>query len=86
MTSFLSSTDDKELKRTLQSLACGKIRPLSKTPMSRDVSDTDTFAVNVDFKHQLFRIKINQIQVKETVWKNTELIFGEYSEVFFFHF
>eukprot|EP00871_Galdieria_phlegrea_P005046 jgi/Galph1/5542/GphlegSOOS_G4136.1 len=46
----------KELKRTLQSLACGKIRVLKKEPLSRDVEDED----------------INQIQVKETAEENQQ--------------
>lgn len=56
-----------ELKRTLQSLACGKTRVLHKNPKGRDVDDTDSFIYNADFRNKLFRIKINQIQMKETV-------------------
>lgn len=59
--------EDSELRRTLQSLACGKARVLTKTPKSKDVEDGDKFSCNDDFKHKLFRIKINQIQMKETV-------------------
>uniref|UniRef100_A0A667ZCH3 Cullin 4B n=1 Tax=Myripristis murdjan TaxID=586833 RepID=A0A667ZCH3_9TELE len=59
--------EDSELRRTLQSLACGKARVLTKLPKSKDVEDGDKFACNDDFKHKLFRIKINQIQMKETV-------------------
>lgn len=33
----------------------------------RDVDDGDTFFFNSEFKHKLCRIKINQIQLKETV-------------------
>lgn len=59
--------EDSELRRTLQSLACGKARVLTKLPKSKDVEDGDKFSCNDDFKHKLFRIKINQIQMKETV-------------------
>uniref|UniRef100_A0A3B3UTN5 Cullin 4B n=1 Tax=Poecilia latipinna TaxID=48699 RepID=A0A3B3UTN5_9TELE len=59
--------EDSELRRTLQSLACGKARVLTKIPKSKDVEDGDKFSCNDDFKHKLFRIKINQIQMKETV-------------------
>lgn len=59
--------EDSELRRTLQSLACGKARVLHKNPKSKDVEDGDKFSCNDDFKHKLFRIKINQIQMKETV-------------------
>lgn len=31
------------------------------------MEDGDKFIFNGDFKHKLFRIKINQIQMKETV-------------------
>ncbi|CAG4954062.1 unnamed protein product [Colias eurytheme] len=55
-----------ELRRTLQSLACGKARVLGKTPRGREVHDNDTFSFNGDFANKLFRIKINQIQMKET--------------------
>lgn len=63
----LGSAEDSELRRTLQSLACGKARVLHKVPKSKDVEDGDKFSCNDDFKHKLFRIKINQIQMKETV-------------------
>ncbi|XP_061430926.1 cullin-4A-like isoform X1 [Lethenteron reissneri] len=59
--------EDGELRRTLQSLACGKARVINKEPKSKDVEDGDHFLLNGDFKHKLFRIKINQIQMKETV-------------------
>ncbi|KAK3938500.1 putative ubiquitin ligase [Diplogelasinospora grovesii] len=61
-----------ELKRTLQSLACGKIRVLAKHPKGKDVSDTDTFTVNRAFYDPKVRIKINQIQLKETKEENQE--------------
>ncbi|KAG8192285.1 hypothetical protein JTE90_002110 [Oedothorax gibbosus] len=60
-----------ELKRTLQSLACGKVRVLQKVPRGKDVDDTDKFVFNNDFKNKLFRIKINQIQMKETQEEQT---------------
>ncbi|XP_052895296.1 cullin-4B [Anopheles moucheti] len=55
-----------ELKRTLQSLACGKARVLTKIPKGREVENTDNFHFNNEFTNKLFRIKINQIQMKET--------------------
>ncbi|XP_054159550.1 cullin-4A-like [Oppia nitens] len=61
-----TSIEDSELRRTLQSLACGKARVLTKIPKGRDVLDDDRFAFNIEFKNKLFRIKINQIQLKET--------------------
>lgn len=66
-----TAIEDSELRRTLQSLACGKARVLHKVPKGRDVVDGDKFVFNDDFKHKLFRIKINQIQMKETQEENT---------------
>ena len=34
--------------------------------------DTDTFAVNLNFTHPRYRIKINQIQAKETKQENQQ--------------
>lgn len=58
-----------ELKRTLQSLACGIVgtRVLTKDPKGRDVSDDDYFHFTSDFANKLFRIRINTIQLRETV-------------------
>ncbi|KAK4189530.1 Cullin family-domain-containing protein [Podospora australis] len=61
-----------DLDRTLQSLACGKTRVLTKHPKGREVSPTDTFTVNKTFSDPKFRIKINQIQLKETRQENKE--------------
>ncbi|CAK7564742.1 MAG: Serine/threonine-protein kinase tel1 [Sporothrix epigloea] len=59
-----------DLDRTLQSLACGKVRVLTKHPKGRDVGVNDTFTVNKAFTDPKFRIKINQIQLKETKEEN----------------
>ncbi|ERE64076.1 cullin-4B-like protein [Cricetulus griseus] len=72
--------EDGELRRTLQSLACGKARVLTKNPKGKDIEDGDKFICNDDFKHKLFRIKINQIQMKETVEEQastTERVFQD---------
>lgn len=72
--------EEGELRRTLQSLACGKARVLNKNPRGKDVEDGDRFNFNNDFKHKLFRIKINQIQMKETVEEQvstTERVFQD---------
>ncbi|EEC76292.1 hypothetical protein OsI_13805 [Oryza sativa Indica Group] len=63
--------EDKELRRTLQSLACGKVRVLQKMPKGRDVEDKDEFVFNEEFSAPLYRIKVNAIQMKETVEENT---------------
>lgn len=61
---------DVELQRTLQSLACAKYRVLSKRPKGRDVNPTDEFSFNTAFTDPKMRIKINQIQLKETKEEN----------------
>lgn len=67
---------DDELKRTLQSLAVGRVdkRVLLKQPKGKDISEDDVFYYNKNFQHQLFRIRINQVQMKETAeeQQNTE--------------
>ncbi|ETI21355.1 hypothetical protein G647_07701 [Cladophialophora carrionii CBS 160.54] len=63
---------DAELKRTLQSLACAKYQVLRKHPRGRDVSETDTFTFSHTFSDAKMRIKINQIQLKETKEENRE--------------
>lgn len=67
-----TSLSEGELERTLQSLACGKIRPLVKSPKGKDVKPTDTFVVNKAFADPKYRVKINQIQLKETKAENKE--------------
>ncbi|KXJ97452.1 Cullin family protein [Microdochium bolleyi] len=59
-----------DLDRTLQSLACGKFRVLTKHPKGKEVSPTDTFTVNKAFSDPKYRVKINQIQLKETKEEN----------------
>merc|ERR1712045_937941 len=61
-----TNIEDGEMRRTLQSLACGKARVLTKIPKGKDINDGDKFIFNKDFTTALFKIKINQIQLKET--------------------
>ncbi|KAF8854845.1 Cullin-domain-containing protein [Acephala macrosclerotiorum] len=63
---------DAELQRTLQSLACAKFRVLAKNPKSRDVGPDDNFTINLAFWDPKYRVKINQIQLKETKEENKE--------------
>lgn len=69
-TELTSSTADPELKRTLQSLACAKYRVLTKNPKGKEVNTTDQFWWNAGFTDEKRRIKINQIQLKETKEEN----------------
>lgn len=61
-----------ELARTLQSLACAKLRPLTKHPKGRDINTTDQFSLNASFSDPKYRIKINTVQLKETKEENKE--------------
>ncbi|KAH8479441.1 hypothetical protein H0E87_031626, partial [Populus deltoides] len=49
--------EDKELRRTLQSLACGKVHVLQKLPKGRDVEDDDSFVFNEGFAAPLLSNK-----------------------------
>lgn len=69
---MLTDPDDVELQRTLQSLACARYRVLSKNPKGKDVNPGDVFTVNLNFSHPKYRIKINQIQAKETKQENQQ--------------
>ncbi|KAK1305136.1 Cullin-4 [Acorus calamus] len=59
-----TSIEDKELRRTLQSLACGKVRVLQKIPKGRDVEDNDIFVFNEEFTAPLYRIKVDAAIVR----------------------
>ena len=72
MPALLTDPDDVELQRTLQSLACARYRVLSKHPKGKDVNTSDVFTVNLNFSHPKYRIKINQIQAKETKQENQQ--------------
>ncbi|KAF9736771.1 hypothetical protein PMIN06_003502 [Paraphaeosphaeria minitans] len=61
-----------ELNRTLQSLACARLRPLTKHPKGREINETDTFTLNANFTDPKYRIKINTVQLKETAAENKE--------------
>ncbi|XP_023338669.1 cullin-4B [Eurytemora carolleeae] len=61
-----TNIEDGEIRRTLQSLACGKARVLTKIPKGKDILDGDKFVFNNEFTNALYKIKINQVQMKET--------------------
>lgn len=67
-----SGLPDREINRTLQSLACGKYRVLTKSSKGPTINSTDTYTLNLNFSTEKFRIKINQIQLKETKEENKE--------------
>lgn len=51
-------------------MACAKYRVLVKKPKGKDINPTDTFVYNAGFSDPKMRIKINQIQLKETKDEN----------------
>jgi cullin 4 len=59
-------TDVEEIKRILQSLACLKFKVLNKEPKGKDVATSDTFAWASGFTFKLTKIKLNQLQMKDT--------------------
>ncbi|KAJ3974992.1 Cullin family-domain-containing protein [Lentinula raphanica] len=67
------SIDDDDLRRTLQSLACGKKKILLKEPSGRDVHDGDSFMFNEKFvlseegRKAGYKIHVNSIQAKVSV-------------------
>lgn len=52
-------------------LTAVQVRVLKKNPpKGKEVLDSDEFAFDKDFSHPLHKVKINQIQIKETVEEN----------------
>lgn len=51
---------------------------------SFEVNESDVFTFNQSFKHKLFRIKINQLQMKETVRLCDSVLFNYYLTVHVF--
>ncbi|KAI9230653.1 MAG: Cullin [Piptocephalis tieghemiana] len=51
----------KELRRTLQSLACGKTRLLQKMPKGREVGPKDQFSLRLNFTSPLIRLRIPMV-------------------------
>ena len=72
--------DQQELKRRLLYLDCGLVRILQKRPKGPRIDKADVFVFSKGFWHRQTRIKINAIQMKETVEENaatTEKVFQE---------
>lgn len=49
-----------------------QVRVLLKSPKGPEVSPTDVFSYNAGFSNPLFRIKVNNIQMKETQEENAK--------------
>ncbi|XP_075395964.1 cullin-4B-like [Tenrec ecaudatus] len=76
-----TGVEDKELRSTLQSLACGRAKALIKYSKGRDVEDCDKFSYNEELEHKLFKKKINSMQLREKVQEkqtiSTERVFQD---------
>jgi cullin-4 len=55
------------LLRTIQSLTSGNAKVLKKEPAGKEVAKTDSFSFASGFTGKKVRLKINQLQMKETV-------------------
>lgn len=65
--------EDKELKRSLLSLSCGRLKVLLKEPSTAEIEDTDQFCFNEDFQDAHYRIRINTVQIKESDEENQKV-------------
>jgi len=53
-----------DLKRALQSLACGKFRILTKEPKGRDVDESDSFHFNAAFTSKQHKFKVGTVSAQ----------------------
>ncbi|OUM69418.1 hypothetical protein PIROE2DRAFT_57463 [Piromyces sp. E2] len=63
----MTQMNAKELKKSLQSLSCGKYKVLIKSNEGKNVIESDSFAFNKDFESNSRVLKINSIQAKESL-------------------
>jgi cullin-4 len=54
------------LQRTLQSMMSIKVKVLIKEPDTKEIRPSDVFSVNLEFQDKAYRIKINQLQSKDS--------------------
>ena len=57
---------EEEAKRAMMSMVIGKVRVLTKAPAVKSVKPTDVISYNAEFKSKMARLKINQLQLRET--------------------
>ncbi|WBW74419.1 cullin 4 [Schizosaccharomyces osmophilus] len=62
-----------DLTRTLQSLSCVRVRPLVMVPKGKVPKPETKFYVNEKFTDKLYRIKINQIYLKDERQESEEV-------------
>jgi len=63
----MTQMNTKELKKSLQSLSCGKYKVLIKNTEGKNVNESDSFTFNKDFESSSRVLKINSIQAKESL-------------------
>jgi len=64
---IMSQMNIKELKKSLQSLSCGKYKVLIKSTEGKNINESDSFAFNRDFESTSRVLKINSVQTKESL-------------------
>ncbi|CAG5088020.1 Oidioi.mRNA.OKI2018_I69.PAR.g11705.t1.cds [Oikopleura dioica] len=68
-----TNMDNLTMRRQLHSLSCNpKARILLKESKGKEIKESDKFRWNPDFTYKLYKMKINQVQIKETVEENRE--------------
>eukprot|EP00730_Choanoeca_flexa_P018356 TRINITY_DN8916_c0_g1_i9.p1 TRINITY_DN8916_c0_g1~~TRINITY_DN8916_c0_g1_i9.p1 ORF type:complete len:735 (+),score=183.35 TRINITY_DN8916_c0_g1_i9:83-2287(+) len=60
----LTTLESSTLKRTLQSLACGKHKILTKSSTSKSIATDDTFKLNESYHNKMIRVKVQQVAAK----------------------
>ncbi|CAO3591067.1 unnamed protein product [Absidia cylindrospora] len=70
---YATDLDDKELRRVLQSLSCGKHIILNKYPENNLITDDDIFEYNNKFTASTHRLKIAIIQQEQYVEEQKEI-------------
>jgi cullin-4 len=73
---------DVDLRRTLQSLACGKQKVLKKKPAGPDVNESDVFYFSDDYTNPRYQVRIDSIQAKETVRRIIDFEVDQRADVF----
>ena len=64
---IMTQMNTKELKKSLQSLSCGKYKVLIKNTEGKNINENDSFAFNKEFESSSRVLKINSIQAKESL-------------------
>ncbi|OQR97158.1 CULlin protein 1 [Achlya hypogyna] len=54
------------VKRILHSLSCGKYKLVTKTPMSKNIATTDTFALNLSFVSPMRKVRVPMASLEES--------------------